>query len=98
MNFPVDEYEASPFYLSSLNDQYEFLWNRRREILTVQAILDRYNFPSIPNMVVADYEMANDVEFIFKRDKVIVFDIHILTLKDLTEKFIGKLNFLKKMN
>ena len=28
----------------------------------------------------------------FKRDKVIVFDIHILTLKDLTEKFIGKLN------
>ena len=69
---------------------FPFLENRGREISTVQAILDGYNFPDINNLVIADYEMANDVEFIFKRDKVVVLDIHILTLKELTEKFIGE--------
>ena len=69
---------------------FPFLENRGREIFTVQAILDGYNFPDINNLVIADYEMANDVEFIFKRDKVVVLDIHILTLKELTEKFIGE--------
>ena len=87
----IVEYEASPFYVNSLEPfSFPFLENRGREIFTVQAILDAYNFPDIENLVIADYEMANDVEFIFKRDKVVVLDFHILTLKELTERFIGE--------
>merc|ERR1719411_2082561 len=39
-------------------------------------------------MNTADYESANDVEYIFERDQVIILEFNILTSKDLTQSFL----------
>merc|ERR1719331_1150105 len=45
-------------------------------------------YPVESNMELADYERANDVEYIFQRSKVVVVDLNILTPRSLIEDFL----------
>ena len=79
----LEDYNDSQFeFLTSA----DFMTNRDREIFSVQYLMNR--FPKESNIALADYEMANDVEFIFKKKMVIVLDFHILTPKSLTQGFL----------
>jgi len=79
----LNQYITSPFYYetSSL-----FLIDRKREIKAVEFLVD--NFPEASNIAVADYESANDVQYIFERNEVIVLDFHILSDSNHTQNFL----------
>ena len=63
-----------------------FLDRRQREtnalIYLVQSFLDE------SNAVVADYESANYIEYIFKKEKVLVLEFNVLTPASLTEHYL----------
>ena len=88
----LGEKELADILTEYLNSMFEFetselfLVNRNREINAVQYLID--GFPEESNIAIADYEMANDVEFIFKKEKVVVLDFHILTPQTLTQGFL----------
>ena len=63
-----------------------FLANRNREITAVGMLIE--TFPQRSNIAVADYESANDVEYIFKRDLVVVMNLNILSSINLTQNFL----------
>merc|ERR1719495_2158801 len=77
-------YTDSQFYFDTSS---EFLIDRNREIQAIRFLEE--NFPSESNLAIADYESANDVEYIFKRDQVVVLEFNILTPKDLTISFLN---------
>ena len=77
------DYAASQFYFDT---SLEFLIDRNREIQAIRFLEE--NFPSESNIDIADYESANDVEYIFTRDNVVVLEFNILSSKDLTQSFL----------
>jgi len=77
------DYTASQFYFDT---SLEFLIDRNREIQAIRFLEE--NFPSESNIDIADYESANDVEYIFTRDNVVVLEFNILSSKDLTQSFL----------
>jgi hypothetical protein len=83
LNIILQDHESSPyaFATSSL-----FLTNRKREIQAVKFLVD--NFVEQTNLAVADYASANDVQYIFKRDYVVVLDFHILSTTEHTQSFL----------
>ena len=80
----IGDYVSSQFYFDTSS---EFLIDRNREIQAIRFLEE--NFPSESNLAIADYESANDVEYIFKRDQVVVLEFNILTPKDLTISFLS---------
>ena len=76
-------YLESPFEFSL---SWDFLVDRNREIQAIRFLEE--NFPIETNMNTADYESANDVQYIFKRDQVIILEFNILTSKELTQSFL----------
>ena len=76
-------YTKSPFYFDTSS---EFLVDRNREIQAIRFLEE--NFPTESNIDIADYESANDVEYIFTRDQVVILEFNILTPKDLTQSFL----------
>ena len=88
----LGEEEVLPL-LGDFNDsQFEFetstyfMLNRTREINAVQSLMD--GFPEESNIAIADYIMANDVEFIFKKKMVVVLDFSIFKPKSLIQGFL----------
>ena len=76
-------YLESPF---EFNLSWDFLVDRNREIQAIRFLEE--NFPIESNMNTADYESANDVQYIFERDQVIILEFNILTSKELTQSFL----------
>merc|ERR1712002_714477 len=66
---------------------HSFLRDRRREVNAIMVLVDYFGEES--NIGLADYENANDVEYIFERDMVVVLDVNILTPASLTEDFLN---------
>ena len=57
--------------------------------ISVNAIRKLMNmYPAESNMELADYERANDVEYIFQRSKVVVVDLNILTPRSWIDDFL----------
>ena len=79
----LEAYEDSRFYKRTLGP---FIGERRREVNSIRQLMNMY--PVESNMELADYERANDVEYIFQRSKVVVVDLNILTPRSLIEDFI----------
>jgi len=77
------DYAASQFYFDTSS---EFLIDRNREIQAIRFLQE--NFPSESNIDIADYESANDVEYIFTRDNVVVLEFNILSSRTLTQSFL----------
>ena len=77
-------------YISSIFTQaisyYKYLIFREREVNTIGDFLEYWEEAS--NIAVADYENAIDVEFIFERKRVIVFEINVITGTNVTEHFL----------
>ena len=77
-------------YINSIFTQaisyYKYLIFREREVNTIGDFLDYWDEAS--NIAVADYENAIDVEFIFERKRVIVFEINVITGSNVTEHFL----------
>ena len=76
-------YLESPYEFSL---SWDFLVDRNREIQAIRFLEE--NFPIETNMNTADYESANDVQYIFERDQVIILEFNILTSKELTQSFL----------
>jgi len=83
LNSMLGDYTASQFYFDTSS---EFLIDRNREIQAIRFLEE--NFPVESNIDIADYESANDVEYIFERDLVVVLEFNILSSKDLTQSFL----------
>jgi len=83
LNTMLTDYTASQFYFDTSS---EFLIDRNREIQAIRFLEE--NFPTESNIAIADYESANDVEYIFTRDLVVILDFHLLSLKNLTQSFL----------
>ena len=79
----LQAYQDSRFYKRTLGP---FIGERRREVNSILQLMNMYPLES--NMELADYERANDVEYIFQRSKVVVVDLNILTPRSLIEDFI----------
>ena len=77
-------------YMDSIFTQtisyYDYLIFREREVNTIGDFLVYWDEAS--NIAVADYENAIDVEFIFERKRVIVFEINVITGTNVTEHFL----------
>ena len=77
-------------YINSIFTQaisyYKYLIFREREVNTIGDFLEYWEEAS--NIAVADYENAIDVEFIFERKRVIVFEINVITGTNVTEHFL----------
>jgi len=76
-------YTDSQFYFDTSS---EFLIDRNREIQAIRFLEE--DFPVESNIDIADYESANDVEYIFKRNKVVVLEFNILSPKTVTQSFL----------
>jgi len=61
--------------------------DRAREVNSIMSLVKSFGEES--NIGLADYENANDVEYIFERDMVIVLEVNILTPTSLTESFLN---------
>ena len=83
LNELINDHTKSQFEHSKSST---FLMNRNREIYATQYLIN--HFPEESNIAMADYEMGNDVEFIFKKDMVVVLEFFILTPKSLTQGFL----------
>merc|ERR550539_198181 len=70
----LQAYEDSLFHKRTLRN---FIDEREREVNSIRTLMNMY--PVESNMELADYERANDVEYIFQRSKVVVVDLNILT-------------------
>merc|ERR1711971_246992 len=79
----LEAYQDSRYYKRTLGP---FIGERRREVNSILQLMNMYPLES--NMELADYERANDVEYIFQRSKVVVVDLNILTPRSLIEDFI----------
>merc|ERR1712172_205839 len=79
----LEAYQDSRFYKRTLGP---FIGERRREVNSIRQLMNMYPLES--NMELADYERANDVEYIFQRSKVVVVDLNILTPRSLIEDFL----------
>ena len=79
----VTEYNLSQFEFE-LSEA--FLVDRGREVNSIESFVELFTEES--NIGLADYENANDVEYIFERDMVIVLDVNILTPASLTQGFL----------
>ena len=79
----LQAYEDSRFYKRTLRS---FIDEREREVNSIRALMNMY--PVESNMELADYERANDVEYIFQRSKVVVVDLNILTPRSWIEDFL----------
>jgi len=80
----VTKYTLSQFRYET---SHAFLVNRGREINSIKYFVEIFTEES--NIGLADYENANDVEYIFERDMVVVLDVNILTPASLTEDFLN---------
>jgi len=76
-------YTDSQFYFDTSS---EFLIDRNREIQAIRFLEE--DFPVESNIDIADYESANDVEYIFKRNKVVVLEFNILSPNSVTQSFL----------
>merc|ERR1712130_884990 len=79
----LQAYEDSRFYIRALRS---FIEERMREVNSIRTLMNIY--PVESNMELADYERANDVEYIFQRSKVVVVDLNILTPRSWIEDFL----------
>ena len=79
----LQAYEDSLFHKRNLRN---FIDEREREVNSIRTLMNMY--PVESNMELADYERANDVEYIFQRSKVVVVDLNILTPRSLIEDFL----------
>merc|ERR1719341_2159698 len=79
----LQAYEDSRFHKRTLR---HFIDEREREVNSIRTLMNMY--PVESNMELADYERANDVEYIFQRSKVVVVDLNILTPRSLIEDFL----------
>jgi len=77
-------YDASQFMYDK---SHSFLRDRRREVNAIMVLVDYFGEET--NLGLADYENANDVEYIFERDFVIVLEVNILTPESLTINFLN---------
>ena len=80
----LEAYEDSRFYRKTLRS---FIGEREREVNAIRQLMEMY--PVESNMELADYERANDVEYIFQRSKVVVVDLNILTPRSLVDDFLN---------
>jgi len=79
----INEYLHSPF---QFDNSSEFLVNRAREIQSIGFLTEL--FEEYPNIMIADYEKANDVEFIFSHDYVMILEFNILYSEDISNSFL----------
>jgi len=79
----LNAYNASQFYFPTSS---KFLANRARENQAIRFLLE--SFPEQSNLVVGDFETANDAEIIFKREKVVIMNFNILTPASITDDFL----------
>ena len=80
----LDDYDQSVFEPELSKS---FLTRRLRETNALEFLMANYLEES--NAVVADYESANYVEYIFKKEKNIVLELSVLTPTSLTEAFLA---------
>jgi len=86
LNEILDEYKASPFHETIC---MQFLYCRNREVRSLQLISDPEYFEVRSNIEMADYVNANDVEYIFEKDKLVVLDLNILTDKSIVDNYLN---------
>ena len=79
-----DDYLQSQFYKSTCET---FISYRRREVEAIILLMKFFEVES--NMELADFERANDVEYIFQRDMVAVLDLNIITPISLIDDFLN---------
>ena len=79
-----DDYVQSQFYKSTCET---FISYRRREVEAIILLMKFFEVES--NMELADFERANDVEYIFQRDMVAVLDLNIITPISLIDDFLN---------
>jgi len=84
----LNKYYSSPF---DQDKSSTFLTSRKREIQALIFLLDHFK-SSTDNVIVTDYEAANDVEILLKNPRVVVFDINILVPTITTMYLAGKLD------
>ena len=77
------DYVSSVFWFDSCES---FIAAREREVNAILKLMKMFEVQS--NMEMADFERANDVQYIFQRDKVVVLDLNILTPKSLIDNFL----------
>jgi hypothetical protein len=82
----LDDWGKSRFYDKTLGPFIRR--DRSREVEAVGKILAWYGAAG-GNMEMADFERANDVQYIFQRAKVVVMDINILSPKTLIDDFLN---------
>ena len=63
----LEAYEDSRFYKRTLRS---FIAEREREVNSIRILKNLY--PTESNMELADYERANDVEYIFQKNSTIL--------------------------
>merc|ERR1712142_1312759 len=80
----IKQYTDSVFEISSCN---LFLGNRERENAAIVTVLQNYEETS--NIQVADYKSGNDINFIYSRDHVLVMELNVLSLENVTESFLN---------
>ena len=80
----INEYLNSTFQFDISS---EFLVDRTREIQSIGFLIE--SFEQFPNIVFADYESANDVEFIFSHDYVMIMEFNILNNEDISNNFLN---------
>jgi hypothetical protein len=59
---------------------------RGREINAIQQLIDR--FPPEDNIALADYESANDIQYVFERNMVTILEYNVVAPLDLTLNFM----------
>ena len=79
----LDNHEESVFNFYKAR---AFLDRRQRETEALKYLVQ--NFLDESNAVVADYESANYIEYIFKKEKVLVLEFNVLTPASLTEHYL----------
>jgi len=80
----LSNYTASQFYFGTLE---LFIQARKREVKAIDNLVNSFDVES--NIDMTDYETANDVEYIFQREMVIVMDLNILSNKSLILDYLA---------
>ena len=80
----INTYLNSPFQFDVSS---EFLVDRSREVQSFGYLVE--SFEEFPNTKFADYESANDVEFIFGHDYVMIMEFNILNGDEISNDFLA---------
>ena len=81
----LSDWKASQFYDRTLDS---FIRSRTREVNAIGFLMDYYDIEA-NNMELADYEKANDVQYIFQRSKVVVMDLNLLTPRSIIDAYLN---------